>query len=126
MSAYRHAESQRRLVWPPSPGWFALALVRRGWKVPCRIVRDDDGWHAEVDGVAHPAHPDPAHAYLVDAVWHGGIRIPESEYLWLEAVRAWALAHEPGSHPAANPRKAIDPRRLAPIMPATAEQRTPA
>jgi hypothetical protein len=125
MPSARHAESQRRLIWPPSPGYFRLALVRGGWRVPCRIISGEAGWHAEINGEIFPPHPDPVQARRVDAVWHGGIMINESDFLWLESVRAWALAHEP-EHPAARPLKAIDPRRLIPIMPAQHQQRTSA
>lgn len=117
MHAFRHAESQRRQVWPPEPGFFGFALVRKAWRVPCRIIRTEAGlWQAEIDDVLNPAHHDPAHAEGVAMLWHGGVKIPESDYRWLCAVREWAKANAP-EHPALSPRKAIDPRRLTPLAP---------
>jgi hypothetical protein len=114
MSAWR-SSAQRRTIWPPEAGTFALRLVKNGWRVPARIVLDDDDrWYAEIDGAPFAAHPDPVHAPMVDVIWHGGIRIDEQTYQWLLAVKAHAQAHEP-DHPALHPRKAIDPRLLKPL-----------
>ena len=115
MLSPRHARDQRRAIWPPEPGTFVLGLVRGAWRVPCRIVHDDDGWHAEIDGVVHPAHRDPALAYMVDAVWHGGTLVAQPDYDWFVAIKVWAQINDP-SHPCLNPRKVIDPSLLKPIF----------
>jgi hypothetical protein len=102
------------MIWPPEPGPFSLRLVKGGWRVPARIVRDaEDRWHAEVDGEAHAADADPAQAVMVATLWHVGIKIDEQTYDWLLAMKAHALAREP-DHPCLHPRKPIDPRLLKP------------
>lgn len=110
----RHASEQRRVIWPPEAGYFALALVRGGWRVPARIVRDDNGWSAEVDSEMQLGHPDPALATMLANVWHGGMKISEADYRWLLAIKDHARQHDP-DHPCLSPRKKIDPRRLKPF-----------
>jgi hypothetical protein len=117
MSTDRHAATQARAVWPPEEGVFALRLVKGGWAVPARIRLTDDGqFQAEVDGETHAAHADPALAAQVATIWHSGTRITESEWRWLDSMRAWAVKHQP-DHPCLHPRKVIDHRLLEPIMP---------
>jgi len=116
----RHAPSQRRLIWPPSPGWFKLRLVRGGWQVPAMICHHDQiGWWAVLDGEQFAPHDDPAHAPRVSDIWTGTI-IDEATYDWLLAVKAWARQHEP-DHPCLSPTKPISHRRLIPHF---APQRT--
>lgn len=92
-----------------------MRLVKNGWRVPARIHHQDDGrWAAEVDEEMCEPHLDPALAPMVAALWHGGIKIDEQTYRWLLAMKAHAIEHDP-SHPALNPRKAIDPRLLKPL-----------
>lgn len=108
---------QNRLIWPPEPGFFALALTRGGWKVPARISQDAGGrWYAEVNGEMLAAHPDPALAPMVAAIWQGSTRVDEAEYRWRNAVREHAKRSDP-SHPALHPRKRINHMLLSPIMP---------
>lgn len=96
-----------------------MRLARGAYRVPARIARDADGfWLAIVDDEMFAAHPDPALAHMVAAIWHSGERIPEETYRWMLAVKAHARLHDP-SHPALHPRKAIDHRLLTPIMPRT-------
>jgi hypothetical protein len=111
----RHAVDQRRAIWPPEPGCFRIRLAPRAWLVPCKIVHDDDGWHAIIDEREHDPHPDPAHAPRVSDVWTG-LRISESEYDWLIAVKRQAERTDP-SHPSLNPTTAIHPNRLQPLIP---------
>lgn len=110
----RHAQAQRRAVWPPQPGFFAFQLVKRGWRVPARILFADGLWRAELDGKLCDAHPDPIYADYVARIWQAGIKIDEQTYHWLLAMKAHARAHEP-DHPAANPREAIDHGLLRPL-----------
>lgn len=113
----RHAAAQRRLIWPPEPGFFALRLARGGWRVPARIHHAGGVWWAEIDGIAGPADPDPAYARGVDRIWHGGIRIQaESEYRYMLALKAWAAANDP-RHPCLHPTQPIDRMRLSPLLP---------
>jgi hypothetical protein len=93
---------------------FAFRLVRDGWRVPSRIIHDEDGWHAEVDDVIYPAHADPVIAPMVAAVWHAGIKLSQADYEWFVAVREDARKHDP-EHPALHPREPMDPRRLRPL-----------
>lgn len=112
----QHDTTQARVVWPPEPGTFSLRLVRRGWRVPARIQRTADAlWQADVDGVLCDAHIDPALADRVATIWHHGLRIPDSEYRWLLALKAHAALYAP-QHPCLSPRTPIDPRRLAPLL----------
>lgn len=116
MSPLRHAAAQRRLIWPPEPGHFLLRLAKGAWRVPCQIHRDADGrWHAEVDGEHHPAHADPAHAYMIDALWCGGIKIQKADFDWYVAMKEHARLHDP-SHPSLHARTPMDPRRLRPLV----------
>jgi hypothetical protein len=113
--SHRHAEAQRRAIWPPEPGFFVVGLARGAWRVPARLIHDSSGWHAEVDETVHPAHRDPVHAPMVDTVWHHGMRVPEADFRWLLATKAHAKIHDP-EHPSLWPRRKIDPRRLKPIQ----------
>lgn len=117
----RHARVQARSIWPPSPGLFSVSLTRGAWKVPARIVHEDGLWHAEIDGEEYTAHSDPTLAAMVDYVWHSGLRIDQAAYDWLMVLKDWARANNP-DHPCLSPRRAIDPNRLRPIMPAEAAQ----
>lgn len=115
MGNVRRAKEQRRMVWPPEPGLFCLRLVRDGWRVPAKIVHDEEGrWHAEVDEEVHESHPDPAHAYMVSAIWHAGLKLPQADYDWLLAIKRHAQKHDP-THPSLNPRRSITPMWLRPL-----------
>lgn len=114
MPSPRHAAAQSRAVWPPEPGLFSLALVRGGWKVPARIVRDADGWLAEVDGETSSAHPDPAYAPGVASLWANGLKIDEATFNYLTALREWARLHDP-AHPSLHPYRPIDRLTARPL-----------
>jgi hypothetical protein len=112
----KSCRDQSRAVWPPEPGWFALSLVSKAWKVPARIVFEDGLWRAIIDGIARDQHADPAHAPDVAWVWQSGLIIDENTYAWLNATREWARLHD-SMHPSLSPRRAIDPAKLEPIIP---------
>jgi hypothetical protein len=114
MTDFQDKQWQARAIWPPEPGHFAFRLVKKGWKVPSTIHHSDGLWRAEIDGVMCDPHADPALAARVADLWHGGVRISAAEYAWLNAVKTWALVHQP-DHPACHPRKPIDHRLLAPL-----------
>ena len=118
MTSELHAEIQRRVINAPAPGFYSMRLVRNGWRVPCRIVHDENGWHAIINGEVQPAFPDPYDAPFVATLHERGLRIDQPTYDWLIALKAYAEAHEP-DHPAARPLLAIDPMQLKPIMPRT-------
>jgi hypothetical protein len=118
MTSELHAARQRRRIDAPEPGYFSMRLVKGGWRVPCRIVHDAHGWHAEINGEVQPAFPDPYAAPGVSRVHERGLRIDQPTYDRLIALKAYAEAHEP-DHPAANPLRAIDPMQLQPIIPRT-------
>lgn len=111
----RHDEAQRRLIWPPRPGWFSLRLVTKGWEVPARIICAEGRWHAEIDGVMFADHPDPVHAPRVAAIWQSGTIVDETDYLWRTAVRQGARDRGDHGHPALNPLKRISHMRLKPL-----------
>lgn len=105
-----------RLVWPPSPGYYRLRLVRGGWEVPARLSFDDGLWTAEIDGVViAPPHADPVLAGA-DQIWHYGRPITELEYRLLHKLKQIVRCTDP-SHPAVNPHRPIDPNRLRPLHP---------
>jgi hypothetical protein len=111
---YRRSEPSRRID-APEPGFFRLRLVPGGWPVPARILHDGEKWQAIIDGIAADPHPDPSIAG-VDRIWTSGTRIEQPEYDWRLATKAAALAEQP-DHPAANPRKRMDPMLLRSFMP---------
>ena len=98
-----------RIVDQPEPGFFTTRLVRNGPLVPARIIwHEGEGWQAVVNGEPGPTSYDDVVAG-VDLIWNYCPRISEAEYEFMLAVIAWAEEHEP-RHPAANPRRPIDPR----------------
>lgn len=116
----RHDPSQRRLIWPPEPGFFRLRLCKGAWAVPSKIARlpeAQDWWQATIDEAVYPAHRDPVLAAGVPEVWQGGFIIEESEYLFLLAVKAHAAARGLTHHPSLNPYTPISAMRLEPIQP---------
>jgi hypothetical protein len=113
----RHAENQRRPVWPPCPGFFRLALVRGAWGVPCQIVHHPDlGWQAIVDEKLCQPHIDPAYAERITQVWSYGFIITQSEYDWLIAVKRHAEKEDP-HHPCLHPNMPISPLHVKPLIP---------
>jgi hypothetical protein len=109
----RRQEAARR-VDQPETGFFLIRLVRGGWKVPCQIARcpETSDWIAIIDGET-TRHPDPTEAGVM-RIWLAGESVEEWVARDRDALREWAKAHDP-DHPAANPRKAVDPMRLRPV-----------
>ena len=118
MTSELHASDQRRRIDAPEPGYFSMRLVHGGWRVPCRIVHDENGWYAVVNGNAEAPADNPHDAARVSRIWEHGLRIDQPTYDWLIALKAYAETHEP-DHPAANVQRAIDPNQLQPIQPRT-------
>lgn len=113
-------KQKSRAVWPPEAGYFSVRLVRKGFRVPARIIHDGEKWQAEVDGEMQTPHPDPALAAMVADIWYGGRQIDQQEYDYLVAVKEHARVNNP-QHPCLHPRCAIDHRVLTPIMPRGAQ-----
>ena len=111
-----------RPIADPRPGFFAMRLVKGGPEVaarlyiPCPLDPEfcgplDRSRHllAEVDGDEKPD-------VWILRIWIGGREIDAAEFHFLRDDAAWCrrnATHEPR----ANPRTAIDPRRVAPVMP---------
>lgn len=113
--------TQPREISKPRPGLFKLRLVRGGPWVAARIVhmaaRDpvtgealdrSPLWSAYVNDelLAEPS-PDYVEA-KVNRIWEYGRPIDLAEYKFLLAQHRHAARYEP-NHPAADPRRAIDP-----------------
>jgi hypothetical protein len=110
------SQSPSRLIWPPQPGYFAVRLVRKGFRVPACINWDGSVWHAIIDEITYLPHTDPAHAQGVARIWMSGLMITEADYRWMIAIKVWARTADP-DHPCLSPRTPIDPARLRPIDP---------
>lgn len=101
----------------PRPGFYRRRLVKGGPWVGARI------WHGPPFDPITREPLDRSHALrcevngeqvdVFDAwTWLAGEPISEAEFLYLEALRDHALAHEP-DHPAAQPRRPIDRMTLS-------------
>lgn len=108
---------ESRAVWPPTPGFFKIRLVRRGWRVPAMIVRSEHGWQAVIDGVTYETHDDPAQSPEIGKVWGYGTMISAADYDWLVAVRENARVND-RAHPSLSPLKPINYLTLTPLLPA--------
>lgn len=100
-------EAPRR-VDVPEPGFFLLRLVKGGVQVAARIIHDESGWSAEINGERGPAAADPFEAPGLSKIWTFGLRVDEAEYRYRLDVAQWARAHQP-THPAADPTRPVDP-----------------
>jgi hypothetical protein len=96
----------------PVPGTYASRLVKSGPLVAIRISRDKDSgcYRIEVDGQID--------AVPIEAAWPACARRPitTGEYRFMLRRAEWARTHQP-EHPAANPRKRVDLRRIPPVLP---------
>lgn len=98
-----------RPVWRVEPGWFRMSLTKGAWKVPCEIALWRGVLVARING---QVAPDGA----VDRIWHSAERITEAEYKRLLALKDQMRRENP-DHPALHPLRAIDPKKLKPIIP---------
>lgn len=112
-----------RPIADPRPGFFAIRLVKDGPEItarlyiPCPLDPEFCGplarsrhLLAEVDG----AEVTPER--WINRIWIGGREISAAEFHYLRDDAAWCRDHAP-HEPRANPRTAMDPRRIAPVMP---------
>jgi hypothetical protein len=95
----------------PVPGLYAHSLVRGGPLVAVSISIDSDGnFFAIVDGERG--------TYTVEQVWPMCARRPisDGEYRFMLRRAEWARTNSP-KHPAANPRRKVNLRHIAPVKP---------
>lgn len=116
-------------VWPPTPGFYQMTLVRNGPLVPVRIWfgaavidgeeqdRGDD-WHCEINGETDYIEKDKDNPEYrcrlplpIDRVWPFCARRPisEGDYRFMVDTAEHAVKWRPDK-PQAHPRKAIDKR----------------
>jgi hypothetical protein len=117
----RHALGQERQVDHVDPGFYRLALVKGGWRVPCRICHEDNGfdpyWWGEIDGEANGLRVrDPFDCPVIVQIHEWGEKISDRQFDWLVAIKQWAAQHDP-SHPCLHPRRRIDHMNLRPLIP---------
>jgi hypothetical protein len=106
------AWAAEQMLPPPTPGYYRVNFVRRGWRVPARIERLADGsWQATVDGAILPAHHDPLRAPGVTRVQAYGRPSTEAEYRYLNRLRELA----PPSHPCRRPDRPINLDEMPPV-----------
>lgn len=109
-----------------SPGWFRMRMVRGGPFVaariflPCPIVPCDP----DIDPFEWCRHYDRSRQYLAEIdgeaadvmrVWTGAETIRQAEWQYLTDAANWDRVFSPAS-PAANPRKPVNLRQVAPVF----------
>lgn len=115
-----------RILTRPTPGFYTVRLVPRGWPVAARISLDDDRYSVTIDGKPVPRtwteeelESDAVRAITTGTLFdHPLLRVncfgqmcDETEYRHKLATRAWAEANAPW-HPSLHPEKPIDLRLL--------------
>jgi len=109
-------------IWPPTAGYYAMRLVRKGPRVPVRIwfgVPIVDGeqqdrsprWNCEIDGRT----TERGELLPIERAWPYCAREPidATTYFFMVAHTRWARDHAP-DHPKAEPRRAVDFHKLPP------------
>ena len=120
-------KTQRRLVWPPDPGFFRMPLVRGGWPVPCRIMHElmpDPTqtsmklrmWRAIIDEEALDPALDALTAIGVARIWHNAEIVGQADYEWRCALKNEKRVSDP-DHPCLHPGRVMNPRTLKPLTP---------
>lgn len=94
-----------------------MSLIRKGWKVPCRIIQEDFLWFAEVDGSrARYTVADPFDCPQIVHIHEWGEKVSDRHYGYLIGIKEWAKRHDP-DHPCLNPWTSMDPMNLRPLIP---------
>ena len=94
-----------------------MSIVRRGWKVPCRIYYEDFLWWAEVDEEASGYNVvDPFDCPKIVRIHEWGEKISDRHYDWLVGIKPYYRQHDP-THPCLNPWTSMDPMKLRPLIP---------
>lgn len=93
-------------------GFYRTRLIRRGLHVGVMIWFAADGWRVVCDGQTHNAD-----GTLLDPfeLWPFVEPISHREFAFLKNRASWAREFAP-EHPAANPRRPIDRRKLKPLI----------
>lgn len=100
-------EDQPRRVDRPEPGFFRTRLVARGWAVPARIERNDEGlWRVTIDGTAKEWVRDPTSDEALARVWHFGEAVEEWVYRDLLDLKI-RMAEAHPDHPCLAPHRPI-------------------
>lgn len=94
----------------PRVGTYSTTLCNGGIKVGVLFWREADQWRVEIDGQTHRSDGEPIDPF---EVWPYCRSITVAEFKFLERRREWARQHA-WDHPAANPRRPIDLRKLKP------------
>ena len=97
----------------PTPGHYALRLVKGGVWVGAEIRLGGDGWRVMVAGEWQGPSDNPWSLPLMEKVHHYGTPIPKSECEYLVARGKHDALYNPSS-PHANPSRPIDPDSLPP------------
>ena len=115
-----------RSITDPTPGFYLVSLVPKGWGVPARIVRVSGRFSAWCDGkpVVGAWRPDDLERAAVEAMGDGelfahpflrislfGTPTDRATYDHRLAMKDWATAHCP-DHPCLHPLRPMDPRTL--------------
>ena len=115
-----------RTLTKPTPGFYLLRIVPRGWQVPASIRRVGDLITGDVDGEPlgklwseQMIEEEAAEAIVNGALFdHPLLRISlfgetcsETKYHHRAAIKVWAKEHAPW-HPCLSPRRPIDPALL--------------
>ncbi len=101
-----------RRIDAPEPGFYRMALVRGAWRVPCRILLDEQTgwWTSEVDTTTKRSI-DPTDTDTF-TIWHAAQTIEAWQHDYLIRLREWCAENAP-DHPCLHPRRRIDPMRLS-------------
>lgn len=103
-----------RPVWPPTPGFYLVRLVRHGPFVGAQIACEDGKWSCMLDGVTSGPVDDPVLLDDIEKIHTYGRVTTDAEVKFRIGIKRWAEIYAP-SHPAANPRRAIDVDKLVPF-----------
>jgi hypothetical protein len=108
-------EHTHDILSPPQPGIFMLRLVRKGQRVPARIILENGWWRAEINGVEEgPRVEDPLASRSIVRIWESGQMVSQEVFDHALALKAWAEKNDP-THPAANPRQPVDLTKMQPV-----------
>lgn len=103
-----------RRIDQPREGFYRTRLIKGAMNVGVMLWFAPDGWRVVVDG---QTHRDDGRLLDPFEVWPWCCDQPIShrEFAFLKHRARWAREHAP-EHPAANPRRPIDRRKLKPLI----------
>lgn len=103
-----------RPIWPPTPGFYLVRLVPKGPFVGAQIAHDETGWWCMLDGTHSGPVADPVSLSDVEKIHTYGRFTTQAEVMFRIGIKRWAEIHKP-DHPAAHPRRAINPDAFTPF-----------